>query len=105
MKNIIFIGAASGWGAQIRETEKGPDTLKASGALSSLNLPWSWKETLYPAKSAQEITLPPGIATFPYIQDMCIRLAKSVEQTLQKHEFPLVIGGDHAIAMGTWAGV
>jgi arginase len=105
MKNITFIGSASGWGAQIRETERGPAFLKESGVLSSLGFAWAWKETIYPLKTAQEITLPSGIETFPYIEDVCMRMSQSVEQTLQNQEFPVVIGGDHGIAMGTWAGV
>lgn len=105
MKNITFIGSASGWGAQIRGTEQGPTALKESGVLSSLTFSWTWKETLYPLKTTQEITLSPGIATFPYIKDICVRIARSVDHTLQNQEFPVVIGGDHGIAMGTWAGV
>lgn len=105
MKNIALIGSASGWGAQIRETEKGPKSLKESAVLSSLNLPLAWKEILYPSKTSQEITLSPGIETFPYIEDMCVRLSQSIEETLQSQQFPVVIGGDHGIAIGTWAGV
>lgn len=105
MKNITFIGAASGWGAQIRETEKGPLALKESKVLSSLKFSWTWKETLYPLKTAQDITLSPGIETLPYIEDMSLRMAKSVEHSLQNHEFPVIIGGDHGIAIGSWPGV
>lgn len=105
MKNITFIGAAFGWGAQVRETEKGAEALRTSGILSSLDFPWTWKETLFPFKSSQEITLTPGLATLPYTEDICMRIAQSIEQTLQQDGFPVTIGGDHAIAMGTWAGV
>lgn len=105
MSNITFIGSAIGWGAQVRETEKGPVSLKESGILSSLDFSWTWKETLYPLKTAREITLSPGKETLPYIEDMCVRLFQSVEKTLEKQEFPVVIGGDHGIAIGTWAGV
>jgi arginase len=105
LKSIAFIGAASGWGAQVRGTEKGPEALYTSGALSSLSQPWIWKETIFPSKSSKDIHLPPGVMTFPYVEDICRRLALSVEDTLQSHRFPVVIGGDHAIAAGTWAGV
>lgn len=105
MKNIAFIGSAFGWGAQVRETENGPLSLKESGVLSSLKFLWRWKETLYPSQTAKEISLSPGIETLPYIEDMCMRVSRSVEKTLQDQEFPVVIGGDHGIAIGTWAGV
>lgn len=105
MKKIAFIGSASGWGAQIRETEKGPRALQNSGVLSSLSLPYVWKEIIYPPKMAQEIDLLPGVATLPFIQDVCLHIAQSVEQSLQEKHFPVVIGGDHSVAMGTWSGV
>lgn len=105
MKNVAFIGLASGWGAQVRETEKGPNALKESEVLTSLHFPWSWKEVLHPSKTAKEINLPSGLETLPYIEDVCLRLAHSVDQTLQEGQFPVIIGGDHSIAIGTWTGV
>lgn len=102
---IAFIGIASGWGAQVRETEKGPEVLYKSGVLSSLHIPWVWKETLFPLKSSQDIHLPSGVLTLPYIEDVCKRTALSVVDSLQKQHFPVVIGGDHTVAVGTWAGV
>ena len=105
MNKVAFIGSASGWGAQIRETEKGPEALRQSNLLSSLSSPWEWKETIFPLKSAQEESLPSGPLTLPYIQDICLRVAHGVEQTLQENVFPVVIGGDHVVAAGTWAGV
>ncbi|MBY0501168.1 MAG: arginase [Alphaproteobacteria bacterium] len=105
MHNISFIGVASGWGAQVRETEKGPDAFHNAEFLSSCSYPCVWKETLYPLKSAQEITLPSGLLTLPYIEDICGRLASSVEEVLNKGHFPAVIGGDHSMAVGTWASV
>lgn len=105
MNKIAFIGAASGWGAQIRETENGPKTLKESRTLDSLTFPWVWKDTLYPSKTAHESSYLKGLETLPYIQDICERLSKSVEKTMQENLFPVIIGGDHSLAIGTWAGV
>jgi arginase len=36
---------------------------------------------------------------------VCKRLAKIVTKTLSEQKFPLILGGDHSIAMGTWAGL
>lgn len=105
IEQVTFIGFASGWGAQVRETEKGPESLRTSNLLSSLPIQWSWKETLFPLKTSQEVELPPGLQTLPYIQDICHRTALSVEEVLKDHQFPVVIGGDHVSAVGTWAGV
>lgn len=105
MNTIAFIGVASGWGAQIRGTEKGPEMIQSSGVLSSLKSPWFWKETIFPSESALASHLPPGPLTLPYIEDLCRRLSLSVEQVLDDHQFPVIIGGDHVIAAGTWPGV
>lgn len=105
MTKTVFIGSASGWGAQVRETEKGPQVFQNSSFLASFPFSWTWKETLFPLKTAEEITLPPGPLTLPYIEDICLRVAHSIEETLQKDERPVVIGGDHVVAIGTWAGV
>lgn len=105
MNHIAFIGSASGWGAQIRGTEKGPLALFNSGFLDTINSSWVWKETFFPPKSADEIHIPPGPLTLPYIEDLCKRAALSTEGILQEHGFPVMIGGDHVIAAGTWAGV
>ena len=40
----------------------------------------------------------------PQILDVCTRLAKRVKEVMDAGEFPLVLGGDHSIAMGTVAG-
>jgi len=40
----------------------------------------------------------------PQILDVCTRLAKRVKEVVDAGEFPLVLGGDHSIAMGTVAG-
>lgn len=105
MNDVAFIGFASGWGAQVRGTEKGPDTFQGSAILSSLTTPWVWKETLYPQEKAKDSLIPPGLLTLPYIEDMCRRISHSVKETLKNNQLPVVIGGDHVVAAGTWAGV
>jgi arginase len=42
---------------------------------------------------------------FPIIQAVCDELAEIVENVVTGGGFPLVLGGDHSIAMGTIAGV
>jgi len=89
MSQVAFIGYASGWGAQVRETEKGPSSLLHSEVLSSLTIPWIWKETLSPLKYAEEIHLPPGSQTLPYIEDLSLRTALSVKILSKIINFPL----------------
>jgi arginase len=93
------IGVASGFGAQIRACEEGPDTLKALDTLR--DLPW---EILYPPFQAKEKEVPLK-DSLPLICDINNRLADKVFQAMSAGHFPVVIGGDHSIAVGTWNGV
>ena len=35
------------------------------------------------------------------VHDQCVRLSDAVQTTLEAHNFPLVISGDHSSALGT----
>ncbi|MFN7709416.1 MAG: arginase [Holosporales bacterium] len=107
-REIRVIGAASGWGAQLRATEKGPEALHALDCFTDLcrsGLNFEWDSLILPRKMAENLNLPLGKPTLPYVLDHCQRLAVAVEEVIEKDHFPAVIGGDHAIAMGTWTGV
>ncbi|MCC2644526.1 MAG: arginase family protein [Burkholderiales bacterium] len=41
----------------------------------------------------------------PFLKDYFTDLAIAVRDSLVKNEFPLIIGGDHSCAIGTWSGV
>src|ERR1700722_3418603 len=88
-----FIGAASGWGAQIRTCEDGPLAFKAPEGT-----------VLYPKVRFREKNVPLSEA-LPLIVDFNCRLADHVHSVMQKGQFPIVTGGDHSIAVGTWNGV
>jgi arginase len=100
------IGACSCWGAQLRACEGGPEDLadgsvferlkKAGASLESLEL-------LYPAKQAKEEEIPME-DSLSLIKEFNLQLTQAVKKTIQKEMFPVVIGGDHSIAVGTWNG-
>ncbi len=105
MKNISVIGAASGWGAKISETAAGPDNLIESGILDKITKAGVSAEVtamVYAAKG--EDGLKPADA-LPLVADHANRLAQAVVGAIGQDTLPLVIGGDHAIAAGTWSGV
>jgi arginase len=106
--NSALIGSASGWGAQLRETELGPQKVKSMNFLEKLyesNINCFWKGTLNAEKSFQEIILANGIDTLPYIVDHNKNIASEVLESLSQGLFPCVIGGDHSVAIGTWSAV
>jgi arginase len=97
---IRIIGAASGLGAQDQGCRDGPVAFHRSQAWHVLeHYPEvDWGQTLFVADS-------PGRAEIGRIAGLCRRLADEVGRALAAGEFPLVIGGDHSIAIGTWSGV
>jgi arginase len=103
-----LIGAATGWGAQKRTTEHGPDAMKHFGLVEKLeqdNCDVEWQEIIYPyLRFANDEDISPAHC-FPYVQDMCKNVFASVKKTLESGNFPCVIGGDHSIAVGTWSAV
>ena len=102
-----IIGAASGWGAKIRTCEEGPLFLKERGCLEFLRergkevLDWEMLYSLSTFKQ-KDIPLPQSL---PLIAEFNGRLSDSVQHCLDQNIFPVVIGGDHGNAVGTWNGV
>jgi arginase len=99
MKNIAIVGAASGWGAQDVGCADGPEALRAAGLDAYLQASGGhaeWAETLRPA---------PGHDRLWLVADLCARLAQRVASVMAGGYFPLVVGGDHSCAVGTWSGV
>lgn len=97
---IRIIGAASGAGAQDHGCADGPVAFHRSQAWHELERHplLDWGRTLF-ASSA------PGLAPVERIAGLCQRLADELELTLRAGAFPVVIGGDHSVAIGTWSGV
>ncbi len=106
-RNYFLISACSGWGAQVRECEAGPDTLRHGGCLEKLrihSIPVVEWDTLYPLIRHSDRDVPLADA-LPLIVDFNQKLADRVLDVLTRGFFPVVIGGDHSIAVGTWNGV
>ena len=97
---VRIIGAASGIGAQDRGCEDGPVAFHRSQAWHELehHPRLDWGETLYALAAA-------GHAPIARIAELNRRLVDRVSATLAEGEFPLIIGGDHSVAIGTWSGV
>ena len=97
---IRIIGAASGLGAQDQGCEDGPVAFHRSQAWHELehHPKVDWGKTLFASNA-------PGLSELGRIAGLCRNLAEEVAVALRADEFPLVIGGDHSVAIGTWSGV
>jgi arginase len=94
---IRLIGAASGIGAQDPGCKDGPLLLRTLKIFQERGIPVEWEDMLLPELRPKS---PVEAAT-----QLCLRLSDCVQKTLAAHHFPLVVGGDHSCAIGTWSGV
>ncbi len=99
-RRLRIVGAASGVGAQDHDCEHGPVAFHRSQAWHELehHPAIDWGATLYAPDR-------PGMSPVERIAHLCGRLADAVAEARAAGEFPLVIGGDHSVAIGTWSGV
>lgn len=98
MRPIRIIAAASGLGAPDPGCASGPDALKQSPLLTRLGergLDIAWRKTIHPA---------PADSPLSAIHRLCQKLADETAESIRSGELPLVVGGDHSCAIGTWSG-
>jgi arginase len=108
MKPVALIGAASGWGAGFRHTEEGPAALRKLGLerwLAAGGVGAEWRAMIESEKHwrAHPEVKPPE--TFDLVLRHAAQVADAVAAARGEGAFPVVIGGDHAVGMGSWAGV
>ncbi len=102
MRDVEIIGVASGWGAQDRRCEDGPQALQASGILQCL----MHAGQAAPAFDVLHVSdFMRGHDDLAHVAEINRRLALLVSAKLKNDILPLVVGGDHACAVGTWSGV
>jgi len=107
-KIVRIIGVPMDLGASRRGTDVGPSAMRIAGlgkAISNMGYTLAREEDIMvPAMETRP--LDDSEARFkPEILSVCTELANRVKELMDAGEFPLVIGGDHSIAMGTVAGV
>ena len=112
-RELGLIGAASGWGAGARVTEEAADALLAwdlPGRLAARGIACRWEGTVRPTSSwnghlvAGQADLSP-VEAYGLVADHARRLSVLVEETVRAGRMPVILGGDHAIALGSWSGV
>ena len=110
-KNISLIGAASGWGAQNKATEEGPLFLEKNFSLIkeellNKNINIVWRKTILSnkmyCKHLQDLTFE---EKENLILNLSLELSQEIVNTSLEKSFPIIIGGDHSLAIGTWNGV
>ena len=100
-RRIAVIGVASGYGAGDPACQDGSEVVRSLHSLSDLEAVddgLHWDE---PVRAAQPVPRDP----IDIVQGVATRVADRIGQHLAQGDFPLVIGGDHSCAIGTWSGV
>jgi len=108
MQRAALIGAASGWGAGFRGTQDGPLELRElglAGRLATAGIPARWAAMVEAELDHRVPVAPSAKEKFGIVARHNARLANAVAAAMAARELPVVLGGDHAIAIGTWGGV
>ncbi|MDB5809913.1 MAG: arginase [Betaproteobacteria bacterium] len=98
---IEIIGAASGHGAPDPRCGDAPAALQAAGLLPRLRaagLDAVWRATVKPTTANARTPL-------TAVMQMGRDLARHTAASIARDCMPLVLGGDHSCAIGTWKGV
>ncbi len=108
MRKVRLIGVPLDLGQERRGVDMGPSALRVAGLNARV------EELGYQVEDAGNLAVPiremqpSGDARAKYLEqiaDTCRRQAAWVLEALEEGSLPLVLGGDHSIAVGTVAGV
>jgi arginase len=106
--HIAIIGAPMDLGAGRRGVDMGPSAMRLAGLNEKLAALGYEVEDLGNVIVDQPESLPIGNSDaryLPQIAHTCARLAERVEKAAGEGRVPVVLGGDHSIAVGTVAGM
>jgi arginase len=106
--NVTIIGAPMDLGAGRRGVDMGPSAIRLAGLHERLRKIGHHVEdagdVFSPVAETLEV-VDPSLRFLDEIVDSCKALADEVETAAKSGRFPLVLGGDHSVAIGTIAGL
>ncbi len=118
-QRIGLIGVPMDLGTHLRGVDMGPSAIRVAGLNAKLeSLGYvvhdrgnvsvtSAHAALEAEKKFEKLSSPKSksLCFAPLVAQVCTELALKVEESLDQNEIPLVLGGDHSIAMGTLGGL
>lgn len=96
---VQVFGAAIGRGAGDEGCAVGAEALRRAGLVQSLSAAGvraRWEATIAPGREGGDLAA---------VRRFSRELARPVCTSVQRNRLPLVVGGDHSCAIGTWSGV
>lgn len=107
--NVHILEIPLDFGASRHGSDMGPSAIRLAGIkerLESLNhKTFEHADIFQPQPQEYEQVGNPKAKYLKPIVNACTKLAASVEEISSKGDFPLVLGGDHSIVLGTLAGL
>lgn len=108
-KNLSIIGVPVDLGQTRRGVDMGPSAIRYAGVIERLEALKYDIEDLADIEikrpSRNEMLEDINLKNLKEVADASEKLAVKVDQTIQRKRFPLVLGGDHSIAIGSLAGI
>jgi arginase len=106
-KGITILGVPLGYGASMAGVDIGPAALRVARLTQRIGrLGYSVRD-LGDMRLERPQSLPEEDEKLKYVREIssaCEQLAGEVEAILEAGEFPIILGGDHSIAIGSFAG-
>ncbi len=108
-KKIAFVGVPMDLGGGRRGVDMGPSAVRIAGVeqgIRALGMDFNDLGNVFVADPAsREFPANPQARFAEEITACCADLRDKVRKSLEAGEFPVVVGGDHSIAVGTIAGI
>src|SRR5271170_338337 len=107
-QKIRIIGVPMDLGQSRRGVDMGPSALRVAGLQSRLKALGHTVEDIGNVAVKQAEEQPYGEKRAKYLHEIaetCRGLAEMTDRTLTEGHFPLVLGGDHSLAVGSFSGV
>lgn len=106
-KTVTILGVPLGYGASMAGVDIGPAALRVARLQQRIERLGYTVRDLGDMRLERPQTIPHEGEKLKYLREIsnaCEELADEVEAILQADQLPVVIGGDHSIAMGSFAG-
>jgi arginase len=107
-KHVAVIGAALDLGAGRRGVDMGPSAIRYAGLdarLAELGHEAHDRGNVETAVAEATEVVDEHARFLPQIKETCLRVADLVAESVRAGELPLVLGGDHSVALGTLGGL
>ena len=107
-KSVSILGVPLGYGASMAGVDIGPAALRVARLHQRISRLGYSVNDLGDMRLERPQTFPEIDDKLKYVREIsnaCEQLATDVEAILEGDQFPIIIGGDHSIAIGSFAGV